>query len=366
MPLSGEIGEISMADVFKAAAREHRSGILTVKSGRESFSAHFNFGNLVRADSAGGGGGLLGGMLADAGVLDEKRLGPALAQSARTMAPLEKVLIDEQIITAEEARVFLKLRNTEAVFRMFLLEEGAFEFEPGDVPIDRTIEEPVETDQIAAETELQRESWPGILEAVPYGNMTFLLLDGPVPAPKLAPAERRALSLLREDGSRDVNAVIALSRLGRFEACSALASLVGYGYLSAEEPKRGVPPGVRPRGRIAVDPAGTLAFLLTLGALLAMLALAAARIADIAGPGADGAAEALQVWTLKEPLAAAQKRKLSLAIDTWKLWKGNYPGSLADLVEAGFLEKRDISHPWRLEYTYYIDGGKYVLLDPVR
>ena len=81
--------------------------------------------------------------------------------------------------------------------------------------------------------------------------------------------------------------------------------------------------------------------------------------------GAEGGA-ALRDNTAQRFLARTQMERLRGALEVYRLERGEYPGGLAQLVEAGLASARDLSYPWSQEYYYRRrPEGRFVLLPPV-
>ena len=54
--------------------------------------------------------------------------------------------------------------------------------------------------------------------------------------------------------------------------------------------------------------------------------------------------------TVRQTIVNAQKQRLMLALETYRLEKGSYPLSLDDLVQTGFILESDISYPFEDPY----------------
>jgi hypothetical protein len=65
-------------------------------------------------------------------------------------------------------------------------------------------------------------------------------------------------------------------------------------------------------------------------------------------------------------LARYQVARLRGALEVYRVERGQFPDRLEELVEAGLVTGRDLTHPWSQPYHYRRrpDGG-FVLLPPV-
>ncbi|HSD21076.1 MAG TPA: hypothetical protein VLC54_13610, partial [Anaeromyxobacter sp.] len=178
------------------------------------------------------------------------------------------------------------------------------------------------------------------------------------------PNERR-VHALAEPG-RTVESIVDLSRLGEFETCKALLSLVNLGHL------RPVPPARR-KGAVGSYGRDGLGARIRRGAvrIVATVALAAA-LAGIAawvderGLGARGGDEGVGDNAAQRFLARAQRARLRSALEVHRVERGEYPASLGALVDEGLATPRDLRHPWSTEWYYRrTDEGRFVLLPPV-
>jgi hypothetical protein len=74
----------------------------------------------------------------------------------------------------------------------------------------------------------------------------------------------------------------------------------------------------------------------------------------------------VRFYKLYSDISALQQRKISTAIELYRLEKGKYPASLDELVREQFLLKQDLTYPWGREYYYNIKDDEYILLQPGR
>ncbi len=82
--------------------------------------------------------------------------------------------------------------------------------------------------------------------------------------------------------------------------------------------------------------------------------------------GDAGGVTALRDNVAPRFLARYQLARLRGALDVYRVEKGGYPERLDELVEAGLVSGRDLSHPWSQPYFYRRrpEGG-FILLSPV-
>jgi hypothetical protein len=370
MSLKGTLKDFSVSDIFQLIAQQRKSGALVVSSKAVTIRVYFASGQLIRADIGDKNSDkqVLGQMLLRAGLVGAGELRRFLAVSKKTLVPLEKILLEEDAVPARDLLEFARLRTRETVNRLFALKEGLYEFEPCEVIVDPDLEEPLGPESFVMDAYRSIDEWPSIKAVIPVYNMTFSVNAG-ASTGTLSDTDLRILNMIREDDRRDVQKLIDLSRLGEFETCRALFNLSNAGVISGTAPRRGRKIGSTAGGSLAesggMRPIAILTYAVTIATFLACALLFGRTAWSTYSDVASGRSEdVLKRWAMGEALAAAQKRKLDLAIQTWRLTKGTYPPSLDEMVAAGWLEKRDVRYPWKQQYTYYVDGTAYVLMDP--
>jgi hypothetical protein len=171
-------------------------------------------------------------------------------------------------------------------------------------------------------------------------------------------ATERKVNALADPGV-PVERIVDRSRLGEFETCKALLTLVNLGYLRPVDPPRRSAAGQlardwRARGRRW---ASALAATVALAGVLAGLAYAISS-RGLAAPG-------LRDNTAQRILARYQLGRLRGALEVYRVERGEYPDRLSDLEGAGLADQRDLRYPWHAPYHYRRTQGGYVLLSPV-
>jgi hypothetical protein len=154
-----------------------------------------------------------------------------------------------------------------------------------------------------------------------------------------------------------------------FEACKALYGLCKSGFLEPQRPRKGLRVGSMAGGAMAgvsrISPLRIALVILLALTMLSITALSARTAWGTASAFLRGRNEdTIKRWAFLESLSMAQRRKIDMALETWKLNRGTYPANLELLVEKGILEPGDLRYPWKLHYTYRIEGNGYVLFNP--
>ena len=389
MALTGTLKDFGIAEILQLIGQQSKSGVLHLRSRDEEVHITIADGFVVRAEHAGRKAKeRLGTRLVRAGLLAEEDLSRVLDLQTRTLRRLGDILVEQGLVSTEDLRQMSTLQTTETVYRLFPWKSGTYFFEPGATEYDRETVTPLRAENLLMEGFRQVDEWPMVRRRIPSPLMTFERLKplegerdrtrsvtvslGPTEEEitfgggRERSAERSGLGAtertvyeLAEPG-RTVERIVDLSRLGEFETCKALLTLLNLGYLGSVEPVRrsaaqAMAKGWRDRVRRGV--AG-LAATAAIAALLAAIATAISARGLTAGPGPRDD-------TVQRFLSRYQLGRLRGALEVYRLEKGDYPPRLADLVEAGLADRRDLRYPWAEPWHYRRAGPGYVLLPPV-
>jgi len=308
-------------------------------------------------------------MLVRSGVLTAGALKTAEEAREKTLKPIEDILMEEGLVDADVLKQFTALRNKETISRVLSLKDGQYEFKPDDVGVDTRIEEPLAVENVLMDAVRAIDEWPSVQEVIPFYNMTFKATDADVSGKSMDPDEKRVWAMLGDSPGMDVQKVIDRSGMTEFETCKALFGLCNSGVLEPQRPKRGLRVGSMTGGAMAgasrISPMRVALVVLLSLTLLSIAALSARTAWGTATSFLSGRNEdTIKRWAFLESLSMAQRRKIDLALETWKLNRGTYPANLELLVEKGVLEQQDLRYPWKLFYTYRIEGKGYVLFNP--
>ncbi|HYG70638.1 MAG TPA: DUF4388 domain-containing protein [Anaeromyxobacteraceae bacterium] len=398
MALQGTLKDFGIAEILQLIGQQAKSGVLHLESRDEEIHIAMADGNVVRAEHAGRKAReRLGNLLVRAEIITQEQLDHALDLQKRSLRRLGDLLVELRFVTKEDLREVTALQTTETVYKLFHWKSGTYEFAPGDVEWDPETVTPLRAESVLMEGFRRVDEWPMVRKRITSPAMTFERLRpldageeagggddddvdaafdafGEAPPRKrrdddafgsIGANERRAYALA--EPGRTVERIVDLSRLGEFETCKALASLVGAGFLEALPPSRRAAAAV---GAYAHDwparlRAGAARVLATAAIAAALAGIAiwvdARGVAWGEARGAVVRDNAAQRW-----LARYQLARLEGALEVHRLERGDYPERLAELVDAGLVAQRDLRWPWSQEWFYRRStGGTYVLLPPL-
>jgi hypothetical protein len=401
MALRGTLKDFGIADILQLIGHQQKTGGLVVKNRDQEVQVFFHEGNVVRAESSTRNKReLLGRMLVRAEVLSEEQLTRALDEQKRTLKRLGQILVEGGSLDRKVLRTFMRLQTTETVYRLFLWDAGNYEFSQLDVELDPE-GEPIRSESVLMEGFRQVDEWPAIRRKVQSYGVTFDKLQdldtlvaanagnddmglddafgeggggggGGKPSASLkniGQNERIIYQLITPE--RDVQKLIDLSRLGEFETCKALASLLEAQIIVLIRERKGSTPSAEATvGGISVG--RTLRFLPLITRVVVSLALVIGAAVGVRSLGA-----APQRWlglrpawgyldlSIKSEVADAYLQRIERALGVYRALKGGYPQQLDDLVRLGLLSQRDLSFPWDTPYHYAVRNDRYELLRPL-
>jgi hypothetical protein len=181
-----------------------------------------------------------------------------------------------------------------------------------------------------------------------------------LPPKEMSPQEARILPLV--DGLRPLRDLVAQSRLVEFEAYEALHHLLDLGVL--EITLGAAPPKVTPIGQAptpALPPAPSANGLLAAG-VAAMAVIVAFAIAIWVTPTllsqAARAGAPVPVQNPTEIALVDEAARVSLALETYRRLRGEYPPDLETLGREGFLPA-SMAYSAAKHYLYQSDGSTY-------
>ncbi|MBI4582530.1 MAG: DUF4388 domain-containing protein [Planctomycetes bacterium] len=234
MKFQGDIHSIPIADVAQNLAANRKSGVLTMRRGQEVRRILFRDGKILSySDNTGFS---IPRWIEEKGIVDSKVLEKALVRYKKTRKKtLGEILDESEVIKKEEYLEYVHDLVKELLFETFTFRDGTFEFseyikDPNAFDreiIGAGIELPV--GPVIMEAARRIDDWEAIRKCLPSENDIYQ-----IPA-----AEKE--SLLKEyeedevtqaavellDGTRAIREVIAKIPASRFEACQAIAELVG-------------------------------------------------------------------------------------------------------------------------------------------
>jgi hypothetical protein len=368
----GNIRDFGVADIVQLIGQQAKTGVLVLSNDVDQVRVYFREGAVVRAENVTRPEDMLfGNLMVRARVISAEQLDRALESQQRSLKRLGSVLIDLGFAKSAHVKEFATLQTTETIYKLFEWNDGHYEFENAKVEPSPDGIAPLRSETIVMNGVRMMDEWPTLREQIPsYSWEVIRLKELPRPVSSqdlggdsdVGPHERTvfALTALR----RSVQRIIDESRLGEFEACRALGTLINHGYVKVTKPT--------PRSGNLGPPPVTLGQRVARGlGIAARVAVASGLMVVLAGLGrlAWVGAEpirGLRPAAVERHLSVPQMRVLRRSLEVYRLSFGSYPEDLQALVDARLVRDRDLRFPFQNPYHYARTPDGYVLLPPVR
>lgn len=400
MALQGTLRDFSLADILQLIGLQRKTGILRLSGSEDTVSVLFDEGRIVGADSEKKRmEDRLGNVLLKTNKLNWAQLNRILALQRETGRRIGDLLIQEEILSADDLGRALVLQVTQIIYRLFRWSEGEFHFsQTSAVDYQRNRFHPIPVDSILMEGMRILDEWPLIERRVRSFQMVFL----PTDADREMCAHEAAGSLMDEseldaaldgigetkeqedtggttasepetvtvstnelivynllDGQRSVQEIIDRSDLGEFETCKALFNLLETDLIGEAEAVQDSP-SKTPVYHEFRDRAMTAAAALLGSALL--LAGAWHHVTTFPGQAlAPYTAVTETMETLRLTASQSRLARLEFAVRLFALHSFRYPDTLEDLATMGLVVPAELLDPWGRPYDYILTRRSYQL-----
>ncbi len=390
MALEGTIKDFGLPDIFQLIGLQRKTGILTLKSEKETVTVTFENGMVVMADSSAKRlEDRLGSVLVKQGKLSKDKLEEALQTQKATLQRLGHILVTANYITGKDLKDAIQVQVSQIVFKVFRWREGEYHFAPSDtVDYDRENVNPMSADFILMEGIRMVDEWPIIEKKIPSMDIVlrsvvdpsmievgggeeaedaFAGLGGGGDAKRTAASSTNKIRLTAEeeriyrkvDGTRTVQAIIDATGIGEFEVCRVLFDLLNRNIISTVG--RGASKEAVAAGR-AEAPASAMPGYAAL-AVIVLVSLGG-LVAHLRTPFAVVGLPALLQGSydqLLEGVGRTRLERLDRAIRAFHLVHGTVPRTLEDVVGDGLVDRSFLKDPWGRPYHYALTDNGYLL-----
>ena len=390
MALKGTIKDFGVADIFQLIGQQQKTGVLVLNNDVDEVRVYFRDGSVVRAENASRPEQmLLGTFMVRAEVITQLQLETALKEQRRTLKRIGAIMVELGFADTRTITEFATLQMTETIHALFEWKQGTYQFETLDVEESPEGVQPVRSETIVMNGIRMTDEWPGIRERIPaYAWIVerVRLLPAQRDAPRsdefdlsdfdefsasqsdfdqIGPYERRVFDLAIP--GRTVQLLIDLSRLGEFETCRAISTLMGEGYVRVIKPADAdedsglrIPKNLTP-GKVAVG----VGRVVVSATLVVIAGLLVGQVGSApAGAAVDGTIR-YSPTIVHRHVSESQLRVLRRALEVYRLQTGHYPETLDDLVKSGVVAAHDIRFPYDRPYFYKIEEDRPILLPPI-
>ncbi len=361
MALQGNLDDFSLPEILQLIAVQQKSGVLKLTAGDDVAVVFFEAGKIVSTrDRRRNARDPLKPFLVRTGHLTEAQLKQIETIEAESRRELTDVLLSGNYMTSEGLTQALEHQIQDTLHQLLTWKSGSYHFS-GD---SRTV--PKFAVNVRLNTEgLLMESMRRIDEFVRYretlSSPAMVLRPKPLATPpkEMSAQERRILPLV--DGLRPLRDLVAQSKLVEFEAYEALHHLLDLGVIEVSlgaAPAKVTP--IVPEPRAVPVRRGSSSFLVAVVAIAAVAAAAAIALwvtPALLSSAARAAAPPI-VPVPSEIALVDEAARVSLALETYRRVRGEYPPDLETLGLEGFLPAPMARAAARL-YQYQSDGTTY-------
>ena len=205
MAIHGSLLTMPLADLLQWVKTTGRSGTLTIRRNGNEWELDFQGGRLsayagpeVREN--------LGYIVVTSGLLDEEALRDAYRQERNLGVALQRVLLNEGLVTMEQLTTCLRELVIESIYDLFIELPGEFIFSESSVDalnledMEENARLPLSLDvnMLVIEGARRHDEWERVRERFPHDDVPIRLVEGSVPdVNTLGLRERRILTGIR-------------------------------------------------------------------------------------------------------------------------------------------------------------------------
>lgn len=198
MSLSGNLRTMDLAELLQWIMLGRRTGFLTFVHDKIKNHIIFKEGRIISSKSN-EPTRQLGHYMLFSGKISEVQLKKALEIQQQTRSSLGKILVQQGMITKEEAEKALVSRTEEVIYDLFLWEEGYFHFTANGFDYDEIIPVSVDINAIIFEGVRRKDEWARIRAAFPNNNTVLTIRKGAdLKSLELKPLQKKLLFMVSQ------------------------------------------------------------------------------------------------------------------------------------------------------------------------
>ncbi len=232
MSVSGNLKTMLPGDLLQWLSLGQKSGTLVVRNKAVEKKIFFGNGRVI-SSASNDPREYLGQFLMSHGYITEPELVKAMEVQSQSRILLGKILVVIGVISEEDLQRLMRLKAEEAIYDIFLWNEGEFEF-LDEVPDMEMIPLKVDVTGLIMEGTRRVDEWNRINTLITHEALVPTLLKE-VPEEALEDdAERTVVNAI--DGRRSLAELVLESRSSSFNVASTVYHLTREGYLSLADP----------------------------------------------------------------------------------------------------------------------------------
>lgn len=361
MALQGNLDDFSLPEILQLIAVQQKSGVLKLTAGEEVAVVFFEAGKIVSTrDRRRNAKDPLKPFLVRTGALTEPQLRQIETIEAESRRELTDILLSGNYMAQEALGHALEQQIQDTLHQLLTWKTGSYHFSGDGRTVPKfAVNVRLNTEGLLMESMRRIDEFARYRETFTSPAMVLRPKALALPPKEMSTQEQRILPLV--DGLRPLRDLMAQSKLVEFEAYEALHHLLDLGVI--EVALGAAPPKVTP---IAREPDQTQASPSYGGVLAAGVAAAAVLVAV-----------AIALWVSPTLLSQAERAgapqvvpnppeialvdeaaRVSLALETYRRIRGEYPADLETLAREGFLPA-SMAYSASKHYQYTSDGSTY-------
>jgi len=250
MAIKGSLKEASLPDVLQLLAMGQKTGCLSLTDRTNFGYIFFERGRITYASIV-NRRDRLGDLLVKNGLLAPADLAWAVeAQARQPERRLGELLVEKELITADQLQQYIRIQIEEAVYYLFTWSQGSFYFEADQRPDAGAMLVSINPENLLLEGARRIDEWSLIEKKIPSLDLIFALdpANPPSGGVELGEEQRKILPLI--DGRHSVQEIVEESGLVEFEVGKALFGLIQAGFASAVGRRQAAPVREVPQARI--------------------------------------------------------------------------------------------------------------------
>lgn len=361
MALQGNLDDFSLPEILQLIAVQQKSGVLKLTAGEDVAVVFFEAGKIVSTrDRRRNAKDPLKPFLVRTGYLTEPQLKQIETIETESRRELTDILLSGNYMTSESLSHALEHQIQDTLHHLLTWKTGSYHFSGDARTVPKfAVNVRLNTEGLLMESMRRIDEFARYRETLSSPAMVLRPKALALPPKEMSPQEARILPLV--DGLRPLRDLIAQSRLVEFEAYEALHHLHDLGVIEVSlgaAPSKVTPIAPQP-SPVAAAPAssGVLAAGVAAAAVFVSLAIAIwvtpTLLSQAEHAGAPPVAPNPPEIALVDEAA-----RVSLALETYRRIRGEYPSDLESLGREGFLPPA-MAYAAAKHYLYQSDGATY-------
>ena len=361
MALQGNLDDFSLPEILQLISVQQKSGVLKLTAGDEVAVIFFEGGKIVSTrDRRRNARDPLKPFLVRTGRLTDAQMKQIETIEAESKRELTDVLVSGSYITSEGLTQALEHQVQDTLHQLLTWKTGSYHFSGDSRTVPKfAVNVRLNTEGLLMESMRRIDEFGRYKETLSSPAMVLRPKALAMPPKEMSSQEARVLPLV--DGLKPLRDLIAQSKLVEFEAYEAIHHLMDLGVIEVSlgaAPQKITPIPHEPRPLPASQAAGGfLTAVVALAALAGAVAIAL-WVSPVLLSRAARAAAPVAVATPPEIAVVDQAARVSLALETYRRVRGEYPPDLETLGREGFLPM-PAARAAADRYQYQSDGATY-------